>query len=117
MYSSIWLSQKFLGCNTIAVINFVLDEEQTFCFPGILQVKPFVLFWFTVTIWSHLQEKPMMASYCFDAHRNFYKLIYLIIAMLAEAARNKHIEFRTYRVEKNYAVSAGKWYDNSDTIE
>jgi hypothetical protein len=30
-------------------------------------------------------------------------------AMLAEAARNKKHEFRTYRVEKHYAVSAGKW--------
>jgi hypothetical protein len=29
--------------------------------------------------------------------------------MLAEAARNRKIEFRTYRVEKNYAVSSGKW--------
>ncbi|XP_069698288.1 ryanodine receptor isoform X7 [Periplaneta americana] len=31
-------------------------------------------------------------------------------ALLAEAARSKHMAFRTYRVEKNYAVTTGKWY-------
>ncbi|CAB3362502.1 Hypothetical predicted protein [Cloeon dipterum] len=31
-------------------------------------------------------------------------------ALLAEAARSRRIEFRTYRVEKNYAVTSGKWY-------
>ncbi|XP_049775985.1 ryanodine receptor [Schistocerca cancellata] len=31
-------------------------------------------------------------------------------ALLAEANRNKQTRFRTYRVEKNYAVSSGKWY-------
>lgn len=34
----------------------------------------------------------------------------VLTAMLAEAARNKRIEFRTYRVEKHYAVTSGKWY-------
>ncbi|XP_049853809.1 ryanodine receptor isoform X5 [Schistocerca gregaria] len=31
-------------------------------------------------------------------------------ALLAEANRNRQTRFRTYRVEKNYAVSSGKWY-------
>nr|CAD7424343.1 unnamed protein product [Timema monikensis] len=31
-------------------------------------------------------------------------------AMLAEAGRNRLIAFRTYRAERNYAVSTGKWY-------
>ncbi|XP_025830516.1 ryanodine receptor [Agrilus planipennis] len=31
-------------------------------------------------------------------------------AMLAEAARLRQSDFRTYRAEKNYAVSSGKWY-------
>ncbi|XP_046400098.1 ryanodine receptor isoform X3 [Ischnura elegans] len=31
-------------------------------------------------------------------------------ALLAEAGKSKQISFRTYRVEKNYAVSGGKWY-------
>jgi ryanodine receptor 2 len=31
-------------------------------------------------------------------------------ALLAEANRSRHTAFRTYRVEKNYAVSSGKWY-------
>ncbi|KAJ8959408.1 hypothetical protein NQ318_022098 [Aromia moschata] len=30
--------------------------------------------------------------------------------LLAEANRLKHSAFRTYRAEKNYAVSSGKWY-------
>ncbi|KAJ8982742.1 hypothetical protein NQ317_014040 [Molorchus minor] len=30
--------------------------------------------------------------------------------LLAEANRLKHSSFRTYRAEKNYAVSSGKWY-------
>lgn len=50
----------------------------------------------------------MVKSYSkhpFTAHYTYFK----IPALLAEAARNKHVEFRTYRVEKNYAVSAGKW--------
>lgn len=31
-------------------------------------------------------------------------------ALLAEALRQKFSAFRTYRVEKNYAVTSGKWY-------
>lgn len=31
-------------------------------------------------------------------------------ALLAEALRQKFSAFRTYRVEKNYAVTGGKWY-------
>ncbi|XP_073986803.1 ryanodine receptor isoform X3 [Rhodnius prolixus] len=31
-------------------------------------------------------------------------------ALLAEASRSKHQAFRTYRAEKNYAVTSGKWY-------
>ncbi|XP_072162212.1 ryanodine receptor isoform X2 [Bemisia tabaci] len=31
-------------------------------------------------------------------------------ALLAEANRLRQMAFRTYRVEKNYAVSSGKWY-------
>lgn len=31
-------------------------------------------------------------------------------ALLAEALRQKYAAFRTYRVEKTYAVSSGKWY-------
>ncbi|KAK6622641.1 hypothetical protein RUM43_008483 [Polyplax serrata] len=31
-------------------------------------------------------------------------------ALLAEANKHKEQDFRTYRVEKNYAVSSGKWY-------
>ncbi|XP_063236802.1 ryanodine receptor isoform X2 [Bacillus rossius redtenbacheri] len=31
-------------------------------------------------------------------------------AMLAEAGRARQVYFRTYRAEKNYAVSTGKWY-------
>ncbi|XP_057661319.1 ryanodine receptor isoform X14 [Diorhabda carinulata] len=30
--------------------------------------------------------------------------------LLADLSRLRHIEFRTYRAEKNYAVSSGKWY-------
>ena len=30
--------------------------------------------------------------------------------MLAEANKSREQDFRTYRVEKNYAVSNGKWY-------
>lgn len=31
-------------------------------------------------------------------------------ALLAEASRLRQSAFRTYRAEKNYAVSSGKWY-------
>ncbi|XP_075987921.1 ryanodine receptor isoform X9 [Anticarsia gemmatalis] len=31
-------------------------------------------------------------------------------ALLAEASKQKQADFRTYRAEKNYAVSSGKWY-------
>lgn len=31
-------------------------------------------------------------------------------ALLAEALRQKYAAFRTYRVERNYAVTSGKWY-------
>lgn len=31
-------------------------------------------------------------------------------ALLAEALRQKYAAFRTYRVEKHYAVNSGKWY-------
>lgn len=31
-------------------------------------------------------------------------------ALLAEALRQKFAAFRTYRVEKTYAVTSGKWY-------
>lgn len=31
-------------------------------------------------------------------------------ALLAEALRQKYSAFRTYRVEKNYSVTGGKWY-------
>ncbi|XP_037915514.1 ryanodine receptor isoform X7 [Hermetia illucens] len=31
-------------------------------------------------------------------------------ALVAEALRLKHAAFRTYRVERNYAVTSGKWY-------
>jgi ryanodine receptor 2 len=31
-------------------------------------------------------------------------------AAIAEALRQKYAAFRTYRVEKTYAVSSGKWY-------
>nr|AHW99829.1 ryanodine receptor [Sogatella furcifera] len=31
-------------------------------------------------------------------------------ALLAEASRQRQLLFRTYRAEKNYAVSTGKWY-------
>ena len=31
-------------------------------------------------------------------------------AAMAEALRQKYAAFRTYRVEKNYAVTSGKWY-------
>jgi ryanodine receptor 2 len=31
-------------------------------------------------------------------------------ALLAEALRQKFADFRTYRVEKHYAVTSGKWY-------
>ncbi|KAI5643469.1 ryR domain-containing protein [Phthorimaea operculella] len=31
-------------------------------------------------------------------------------ALLAEASKLKQADFRTYRAEKNYAVSSGKWY-------
>lgn len=31
-------------------------------------------------------------------------------ALLAEALRQKFSAFRTYRVERNYAVTSGKWY-------
>ncbi|XP_067007679.2 ryanodine receptor [Anabrus simplex] len=31
-------------------------------------------------------------------------------ALLAEASKNRQMAFRTYRVEKTYAVSGGKWY-------
>ena len=30
--------------------------------------------------------------------------------MLLEASRLRQLSFRTYRVEKHYAVSSGKWY-------
>lgn len=30
--------------------------------------------------------------------------------MLAEASKLRRSQFRTYRVEKTYAVSSGKWY-------
>ena len=33
-----------------------------------------------------------------------------IPALLAEASRLRQSAFRTYRVEKHYAVSSGKWY-------
>ena len=32
------------------------------------------------------------------------------IALLLEANRLRQLYFRTYRVEKHYAVSGGKWY-------
>lgn len=31
-------------------------------------------------------------------------------ALLLEASRQRQLLFRTYRVEKHYAVSSGKWY-------
>ncbi|KAJ8665342.1 hypothetical protein QAD02_007004, partial [Eretmocerus hayati] len=31
-------------------------------------------------------------------------------ALLLEASRQRQLQFRTYRVEKHYAVSSGKWY-------
>uniref|UniRef100_A0A6P7G955 Ryanodine receptor-like n=1 Tax=Diabrotica virgifera virgifera TaxID=50390 RepID=A0A6P7G955_DIAVI len=30
--------------------------------------------------------------------------------LLADLSRTRHVEFRTYRAEKNYAVGSGKWY-------
>lgn len=41
---------------------------------------------------------------------NLFYLILLIIALLAEASRLRRSQFRTYRAEKTYAVSSGKWY-------
>lgn len=36
--------------------------------------------------------------------------VYSSPALLAEASKQKQADFRTYRAEKNYAVSSGKWY-------
>lgn len=35
---------------------------------------------------------------------------WIFIALLLEANRLRQLYFRTYRVEKHYAVSSGKWY-------
>lgn len=36
--------------------------------------------------------------------------LFYISALLADAIRQKQAAFRTYRVEKTYAVNSGKWY-------
>lgn len=34
----------------------------------------------------------------------------MVSALLAEASKSRQSSFRTYRAEKTYAVSSGKWY-------
>ena len=38
------------------------------------------------------------------------KIFCFVTALLLEASRQRQLLFRTYRVEKHYAVSSGKWY-------
>ena len=33
------------------------------------------------------------------------------LALVAEANRLRQLTFRTYRAQKNYAVTTGKWYE------
>lgn len=42
-------------------------------------------------------------------HGSTYELI-ILTALLLEASRLRQLLFRTYRVERHYAVTSGKWY-------
>lgn len=51
----------------------------------------------------------LLMFYFVSLFKKMLLIFFVLLALMAEAGRSLQASFRTYRVQRNYAVNTGKW--------